>query len=355
MSAEDGRASVLDRLRGLIKNGGANNASQKASSPSCDTRDPRQGPMSEAEARLDALMKERALRQELIEAEQKKQAELRSLIKQAQVAAKPIQSSSPTLAKAFAQQQQQALKRAQAQQAVFHGHIMEAHIGAAKPAPKVQVNDRAWVNVGAGSKLDALLEHVPLLHLYGDPATYLAGGAIRRWAEGYGQTDGDLDVWCKSANARDAAKTWLKANGWTNVTVADKAKASYLTEWAKEIDGETVTLQLMAKYFEGPGSVISAFDFTINQGAIYRDDEGNLRLMTSTAFDKDVRDRTLRAVTIRSKSHYIKRLVKFTRDGYYVPDDEWPKMLDALEKAPKGKLKADDEEYEDVGQDASYP
>lgn len=347
MTAETGRVSVLDRLRGLIKNGGANNASQKASSPSCDTRDPRQGPMSEAEARLDALMKERA----------KKQAELRSLIKQAQVAAKPIQSSSPTLAKAFAQQQ--ALKQYAAQQqagatpwpsAVFHGHIMHA-----EPAPKVQVNNVAWEDAGKGSKLDALLEHVPLLHLHGDPATYLAGGAIRRWAEGYGQTDGDLDVWCKSANARDAAKTWLKANGWTNVTVADKAKASYLTEWAKEIDGETVTLQLMAKYFEGPGSVISAFDFTINQGAIYRDDEGNLRLMTSTAFDKDVRDRTLRAVTIRSKSHYIKRLVKFTRDGYYVPDDEWPKMLDALEKAPKGKLKADDEEYEDVGQDASYP
>jgi hypothetical protein len=163
------------------------------------------------------------------------------------------------------------------------------------------------------SQLYSICEQIPL-----SEGVFLAGGAIRRHFEGYGQTEGDFDIFITSSASADVFRGEMNAKpGWELVPTGSGTRS-----WTGEIDGEPIKVQLIEFHAYSQITIcLSWFDFTVNQGAVQWTDDG-FRMRVGTETVNDIRDRALRVVRPRTVPTLMKRTQKMVRLGYYMPDDE---------------------------------
>lgn len=167
-----------------------------------------------------------------------------------------------------------------------------------------------------------VLSHLPKLNFSNGP--WLAGGSIRRLFDGT-ESESDFDLFF--ANEQQLQDHWC--------TLLDKgAKILYQNDHnitAKlPIEGsEPVKIQLIKFFFDGPEAVVDWFDYTNCQFIT----DGNTLLMGQyTLFD--IGGKKLRVNNIHHAVSSVRRLLKYSRQGYTICDGTINEILQTVASNP---------------------
>lgn len=174
---------------------------------------------------------------------------------------------------------------------------------------------------------------------------WIAGGSVRRIMEGgYAQDGGDIDIFSKGTMSLNELEVDILRFA-TPAPPINSVK-QYVIKEGWPMAGRTVQL-MTHKMYPKVEDLFSDFDFTINQCALgidCKDDSFNDEAgwVYTHACKRDIEDRVLRPVNVRSTLGLVKRVQKFVQMGYYLPDEVIETMQKTLPALPIG---ADEKDY----------
>ena len=210
-------------------------------------------------------------------------------------------------------------------QAAGFGVVLSSTSHPTKPKPKPK---RTITKVTRALPMNSDLGRV--IHQLGliEGQLFLAGGAVRRHIEGYGQFEGDFDIYPLTVEASVKFTDQMDKN-WTRCI--DGPEGTTAWKVPNLTDSRALTIQLI-HYWEHASveDCLANFDWTINQGAVvqrmmtdsyYGGTKPSYELVMSAEFERDIADRVLKPVRLRSMKSLLTRAQKFIRMGYTLPDE----------------------------------
>lgn len=153
---------------------------------------------------------------------------------------------------------------------------------------------------------------------------WLVGGSIRRLIT-HAPQDSDFDVGFSSPAQLDATGNTLLSLGFkqSNDTLFHR-------EFKGDLLGKPITIQLLRLTFaDTPSAIISEFDYTICMCAY---DGSALHLGDYTLFDLGRKRLVINKVTFASST--VRRLIKYTKQGYYACRGCIDSILNAVANDP---------------------
>lgn len=145
---------------------------------------------------------------------------------------------------------------------------------------------------------------------------FIAGGAIRDHFKG--STYSDIDIYAEEDYSKIVAAI---TNNFGTVTLESQSATSFT------IKGISVPVQIIHKIEGKPEDVIEQFDFTINSHFLkLSEDFANLKRLNN--------DYSLRLCKrIKTPNNLLERLLKFTKVGYNIEQEQFIELLEQVKKA----------------------
>lgn len=151
---------------------------------------------------------------------------------------------------------------------------------------------------------------------------WVAGGSLRDYFMGVsGKTD--IDIFFPNEVMRNKALTYLKDKG---------AKVVWESNNGAKVVYNNTTFDIISHYFDSPAATIDKFDFTVSMFAT----DGETIVHGETSFI-DLAKRQLMIHHIEFPRSTMYRVVKYTRKGFYICKEQFLRVLDAVENAPRGE------------------
>ena len=161
-----------------------------------------------------------------------------------------------------------------------------------------------------------------------NPHGYLAGGYVR-WMMSDSAIDfGDADVWCPRFESFDKMRG-IMASAYN----MDGHEQPYSWDYYFETPERNVTISIIKPIsvpgrvmFGSPNQVIAKFDLSFLRG--WSMTGQNMPTWESRSDLIDAWNDTIRVVNITSYLGNMRRLQKYIRKGFTVPDSEWIKLAE---------------------------
>lgn len=186
-----------------------------------------------------------------------------------------------------------------------------------------------FVRRTAESSLDSFFERiVDVLPSLGEGGPWLAGGAVRRVLIGDPLDSSDFDIFFANKEQYESFIDGLKNLGAKKTAENDKNEVwSYYDQEYKK----TAIIQLINfRHYSNVEELLDSFDFTITQCAF---DGQTLFVGDYTLFDLANRRLALHKLTFGLST--VRRLIKYTKQGYKACSGTIQSILEAIAKQPE--------------------
>lgn len=198
-------------------------------------------------------------------------------------------------------------------------------------------------DIGDGNKIDELMRIVESLPKCTGSCYYIAGGAIRRSIIGDDLQKGDIDLFFKSKAQYDE---WLfrKGNHIQIVKSLDHADNYIMT---LPVDGKKYDIQVVKiAFYNNVEELLDSFDYTITQFAIPVKDMVSTTLAWSKlpvhAGVRSMWDLARKRLVINKITYplaSLRRLIKYTNQGYYACNGALQTYMEELRNIPDADFK----------------